>query len=171
MKTPFCLLLTVLLFALCGCGKDPLNELPPATQTGANTFGCKVNGVTYKCSGHWDFKNFLTLEGVCGNYANGEFAIYALTKNPHNNIAIKFNCKENTPGIYRENIRYHTSHTEENSDSYIEITRFDKSVIAGRFQMKIKSIVQEYDSEGVFISTHEEVDTITEGRFDIKRDN
>ncbi len=32
---------------LLGCKKndpDPLSQLPPATQTGANTFGCLVNG-------------------------------------------------------------------------------------------------------------------------------
>ena len=154
-------MLTVLLFALCGCGKDPLNELPPATQTGANTFGCKVNGVTYKCSGHWDFKNFLTLEGVCGNYANGEFAIYALIYDPHYKITFKFNCIKNTIGVYREDIRLGSGgELVDGFDSKIIVTRFDDSVISGTFQMK-------FQFDGNENRSYE----YTEGRFDIKLKN
>lgn len=31
--------------------RDPADQLPPATQTGANTFGCLVNGQPYTPSG------------------------------------------------------------------------------------------------------------------------
>jgi len=37
------LLYTLFLFALCSCNKK-IDELPAPTQTGANTFGAKVNG-------------------------------------------------------------------------------------------------------------------------------
>jgi hypothetical protein len=46
--------LTLLIFSilLLGCDKDdkpsnPIDQLPPATQIGAGTFGCLVNGVPY----------------------------------------------------------------------------------------------------------------------------
>lgn len=46
--------LTLLIFSilLLACDKDdkpanPIDQLPPATQTGAGTFGCLVNGVPY----------------------------------------------------------------------------------------------------------------------------
>ena len=44
----------ILLFLICifGCEKEdkpsnPIDQLPPATQTGAGTFGCLVNGVPF----------------------------------------------------------------------------------------------------------------------------
>lgn len=42
-------LIPVLLAASCKKENNPNNDdqLPPATQTGANTFGCKVNGKVY----------------------------------------------------------------------------------------------------------------------------
>ena len=49
MKKLFLVLLTT--FASSCCNKDedktPLEQLPPATQTGAGTFGCLVNGLPY----------------------------------------------------------------------------------------------------------------------------
>ena len=50
------LLFLLLLFVACGCVKDDSDELPPITQTGANTFACVYDGVvfvpsSYKSSG------------------------------------------------------------------------------------------------------------------------
>ena len=48
MKTKILIFLTIL--SLVGCSKDdttppePALLLPPETQTGANTFGCLING-------------------------------------------------------------------------------------------------------------------------------
>ena len=39
------------------------NELPPATQTGANTFGCKINGVNWIANGSNDIFNPQALWG------------------------------------------------------------------------------------------------------------
>lgn len=52
----FCLLsLSVLLLTSAKCRKDknnnPIDQLPPETQTGANTFGCLVNGEVFKPGG------------------------------------------------------------------------------------------------------------------------
>jgi hypothetical protein len=47
---PFLLLLLSLTLLAPSCKKQPLDQLsllPPATQTGANTFGCLVNGVAF----------------------------------------------------------------------------------------------------------------------------
>jgi hypothetical protein len=43
------------IFAACKKDKnttDPADQLPPATQTGANTFGCLVNGKVYVPAGY-----------------------------------------------------------------------------------------------------------------------
>jgi hypothetical protein len=62
MKTPLLALPLVLL--LIQCHKDspnpakPEDQLPAATQTGANTFGCLVNGQPYTPKGNVGVTNF-----------------------------------------------------------------------------------------------------------------
>ncbi len=57
MKTTFktfSIAVIALSFLAAGCEKEkpaPIDQLPPATQTGANTFGCLVNGEVFKPSG------------------------------------------------------------------------------------------------------------------------
>jgi len=51
------LLLTISFFLLSSsCKKNkptnPVDQLPPETQTGANTFGCLINGEVFKPGGH-----------------------------------------------------------------------------------------------------------------------
>jgi hypothetical protein len=50
MKTTIALLLTTILITSCSNEntENPLNNLPPETQTGANTFGFIVNGQAFK---------------------------------------------------------------------------------------------------------------------------
>ena len=55
MRLPPTPLLLAALLGLSQCKKkdpDPLSQLPPATQTGANTFGCLVNGQPWLPSGN-----------------------------------------------------------------------------------------------------------------------
>ena len=58
------LLLFLTTFALSCCNKDDnpkpkteLEKLPPATQTGANTAGCLVNGVAFLPKGYFSTKS------------------------------------------------------------------------------------------------------------------
>ena len=61
MKTKLPLFLALLLLTQCSKCKDdvtPAEQLPPATQTGANTFGCLVNGQAWTSetsTGHGSF--------------------------------------------------------------------------------------------------------------------
>ena len=63
------LLLYLCLATLTQCSKckndpapaDPASQLPPATQTGANTFGCLVNGQPYTPSGNNGRANYAVL--------------------------------------------------------------------------------------------------------------
>ncbi len=56
---------SLVLLTRCGHGKQndpaPVNQLPPATQTGANTFGCLVNGKAYIPQGNNGTPNFVLL--------------------------------------------------------------------------------------------------------------
>jgi hypothetical protein len=44
-------LFTITIAGKCRKDKTPLEQLPPETQTGANTFGCLVNGEVFKPGG------------------------------------------------------------------------------------------------------------------------
>lgn len=55
------LLLLAALLGLSQCKKhdpDPVDQLPPATQTGANTFGCLLNGQLWTPSGNNSVPNY-----------------------------------------------------------------------------------------------------------------
>ncbi|MBS1580175.1 MAG: hypothetical protein JST29_11090 [Bacteroidetes bacterium] len=48
------LIITIFAISCSSCKKstpDPVSQLPPETQTGANTFGCLINGVAFKPKG------------------------------------------------------------------------------------------------------------------------
>lgn len=73
---------TLLLAALLGlsqCKKksdpDPASQLPPATQTGANTFGCLVNGQVWTPQGNNGSANYSVVYDP--NYRTGTLNIAA----------------------------------------------------------------------------------------------
>lgn len=64
MRLPPTPLLLAALLGLSQCKKsdpDPVSQLPPATQTGANTFGCLVNGQPWLPSGNNGTPNSVAL--------------------------------------------------------------------------------------------------------------
>ena len=56
-------LLVALLLLAMGCKKNEINALPPATQTGANTFGCLVDGKAWVPDGGGLFVGIKPVEG------------------------------------------------------------------------------------------------------------
>lgn len=56
---PASLLAALLLSACTKDDPDPASQLPPATQTGANTFGCLVNGQAWTPQGYSGFSNYI----------------------------------------------------------------------------------------------------------------
>ncbi len=61
MRLPPTPLLLAALLGLSQCKKsdpDPVSQLPPATQTGANTFGCLVNGQPWTPQGNDGTSNY-----------------------------------------------------------------------------------------------------------------
>ena len=75
---PYALLLAALL-GLSQCKKKadpaPADQLPPATQTGANTFGCLLNGQPWTPNGNNGTPNLVVTYDP--NYANGSLQIKA----------------------------------------------------------------------------------------------
>ncbi|WP_125932497.1 DUF6252 family protein [Hymenobacter glacialis] len=69
-------LLLAVLLGLSQCKKDdpdPVDQLPPATQTGANTFGCLVNGQAWTPQGSDGGSNYSVYYDRA--YRNGTFNI------------------------------------------------------------------------------------------------
>ena len=54
MTTKLFIIIPLIFLLISSCKKHEDNELPPATQTGANTFGCKINGVNWVANGNND---------------------------------------------------------------------------------------------------------------------
>ncbi len=71
----------ILLSSGCRKNKNPVDQLPPETQTGANTFGCLVNGQAFKPGGaqlsggslncFYQFVNNGYYFGLSGTYQSG----------------------------------------------------------------------------------------------------
>ena len=80
------LLLYAALLTLTQCSKckndptpaDPAAQLPPATQIGANTFGCLVNGQPYTPSGYNGTSNYAVLYDQGPNGANLNILTYRI---------------------------------------------------------------------------------------------
>ncbi len=159
----FLFLLTTMLFTLFACeDKNDISNLPPATQIGANTFGCLINGELYKTSGFSPFGNNLyTIPGcnfginsdnnmvsILGRFEHGPRNLYMY------DMRIAFPYQGRKTGVYKENLTYQGFELDKDYDSKITITRFDENILSGTFQMKLTG-------NGV-------TDVITHGRFDIK---
>ncbi|MBY0478799.1 MAG: hypothetical protein K2Q24_14215 [Chitinophagaceae bacterium] len=165
-----------------GCKKNKLSELeklPPATQTGAKTFGCLVNGKAWiPAKEDWFSTSALRFYYYTDN--GGQFAINAEYQNsPQNrNEAVVMGCdsilskniyvlKNNSTNIarvlFRNTKNFSTCRSVSSMDNdaettgIIKITKLDliNGIVSGTFEFTIKK-------PGC------ETITITHGRFDAK---
>ncbi|MFY0483896.1 DUF6252 family protein [Flavobacterium sp. PLA-1-15] len=180
MKKTILLLLLAFTFA---CDKDddkkstnPIDQLPPATQTGAQTFGCLIDGKTFVPPKFGNNAPHAFYQFVNGAYA---LSIYGSRTDSSNLKGVIIGCfdmpliqettyslKEKATnnyfgsyliggGIYGE---YNSTSIEGGT---ITITRFDpvNFIISGTFSFKAKDL-----------NTGEIIE-ITEGRFDMQYTN
>jgi len=180
MKKIIFLLLLVTLFASCNDDDDrasesyPISQLPPATQTGANTFGCLLDGEVFKpVLQNNSYQCFY-------QFADGAYYFYINANKKSENIltgisigteklqisqgqifsfnertdgkafGLLSNLNDNT-GIYQNN------YTSVQHSSELKITKLDftKNIVSGTFWFDVK------DDKGV-------VHQIREGRFDMQ---
>lgn len=166
MKKLILLLLTTFTLSCCNNEDDkpqnPIDQLPPATQTGANTFGCLINGepfVVSNTSNQTAIYQGGVLQiggGIDNSIMDKRISInisapinlntpYDLTLFP-NNLAIFVN---NGEGCY-----YDYDHT---TSGTLTITKFDQTnfIISGTFNFS----TQTNECENI---------NITNGRFDLQ---
>ena len=162
-------LLPVLLAAACTKADDdtlttPLDELPPATQVGANTFGCLIDGVPFVNQG-----GGFSVQNINASYSNNPSRLFVNAFDYSNGSE---NARIVSLRIYDPEINGSVPPTSwtcivmrdggeiEYSiilDSYnIEISRFEDNIAAGTFDMKAISSISNTDTL-----------TVTNGRFDV----
>ncbi|MFY0484113.1 hypothetical protein ACI6PS_16060 [Flavobacterium sp. PLA-1-15] len=172
MKKTFLLLLLAFTFA---CDKDddkksnnPIDQLPPATQTGAGTFGCLVNGKPFvDNSGFFNcFYQFVEREYYFGIQAEDNvsnikaIALGSLKKEIVIDEIIPLNLRVNNEfyALLDFNVLQQAGSTTEQEDGFIRFTRFttNPNIVSATFEFTVTD-----PATGI-------VYEITEGRFDAK---
>lgn len=165
------------LFVFASC-KKAVSELPPETQTGAETFGAKVNGVIWGPQGFGGFPGDM-LEGSYTGPSSVMIKARNFRQSPKESEFEIFLHNITGPGTYQLNTdvtrpnltasygyyveREFTPKNEwQTSSSYtgtVTITRFDtvEGILSGTFQFNAINL---YNSPAPI--------TVTEGRFDLK---
>lgn len=173
------LLATFLILLITGCKKD---NLPTETATGANTFGCKVNGVVYTPSGGDASIGWYPVQGGWFLDVDNNRGLYISTVSGNTKFIDLYIKILSTPGIY--NLNYNTTprpiaYRCENygyystKDSNGNYSRFVTNVTYTGW-INVKQIL----AGGIIAGTFEftaynqqtgETVTVTDGRFDVKR--
>jgi hypothetical protein len=165
--------LTLLIFSilLLGCDKDdkltnPIDQLPPATQIGAGTFGCLVNGVPYvDSSGFFNcFYQLVDGEYYFGIGSNNEQAgltqiIIGSNKSPIvTNTIIELD--ENTDMHFYGEIK-----VKNLSGDYVTTNQADGTLIFTKFDINCQVVSGTFEFNIQIPSTGQTI-RITKGRFD-----
>lgn len=185
MKNPFdnlsfrrgyviCLMITAMLFNSCdkndddSGSQDPVSQLPAATMTGENTFGCLINGKPFVVtnssnqvafyqggglfiSGQKDLEGFLNTISI----TIGESEIGSMIVEGNTYI---LNSNTNPKGEHYTEILNCIYTTDSNAEGSIQITNFDEVnfIVSGTFHFESVS----NDCSGTI--------SITDGRFDLQ---
>lgn len=167
------------IFASCKKEKTEEEQLPPITQTGANIFGCLINGKIYTPKGiEQNTSNFRVF--VDPNFNNGNIDVRVFRKDGDTNLKLNFGSDSaKTVGYYEINKRNDFSFRIFNINSgnllcetpysfgmlsskngFIKITRYDlpNGIISGEFEFH-------FSNPGCAIG---DPIHITQGRFDKK---
>ena len=174
-------LLSILMFAsiFIACNKEdnpkptnPIDQLPPATQIGANTFGCLLDGEVFKPD------NLPNRTNCFYQFLNGEYYFYVSAQKKLANddlitLALKTQKKQifqnenyslfedkvgKISGNYLKNLDFYS--TSISYSGQLKITKLDKInfIVSGTFWFDVK------DNLGV-------VHQIRKGRFDMEYTN
>jgi hypothetical protein len=174
MKNYTFFLVTLLLFCCCNNNDDdgstdPIDQLPPATQIGANTFGCLLDGEPFIPGGGTnpldcvyqlvDGEYFFALQG---NKRDGDFNLIAITLST-NAMEIEegstYILMDNIPNSAFGGYFFNTDfiYTDNNHIGEMTITKLDviNQIVSGTFFFDI-------------IDQNGELRQIREGRFDMQ---
>jgi hypothetical protein len=160
--------IALLLFSAANCEKENPTALPPETQTGANTFGCYVNGKLFVAQSGYGYFGEPYLYGWYSKKDDCCLDIIANSKNGRLRLSA-FKIEEETKNTlsvaqykyWEKNIWYGGHMIDE-----IYITRFDtiNKIVCGTFSCKLRIDDDQNNN------TNDSIINIRDGRFDIKLD-
>jgi len=172
MKHLLLILFSSLLLINCKKPETPIAEidkLPPATHTGANTFGCLLDGQAFIPAGgtnpidcEYQFVNggyYFALQGNKRDSANNSLFLALSTKNvqifANQTYILKENIEGNAYGTYGFSAIF--SRTNSIQTGELKITKLDtqNQIVSGTFWFDVK------DHNGV-------IHQIRDGRFDMQ---
>jgi hypothetical protein len=172
MKKLILLLFATLLLSCCNKDDNPLrtnpvDQLPPTTQTGANTFGCLLDGEVFKpgltnnsldCV-YQNINNeyYFSLQGNRRDANNNIILIGLSTKakqiEQNNSYQLNENIDGNAYGTYFFNLDFSSTTSTEVGELKITKLDFINNIVAGTFWYDVK------DNQGV-------IHQFRDGRFD-----
>ncbi|WP_306013149.1 MULTISPECIES: hypothetical protein [unclassified Allomuricauda] len=166
-------LIALYILALSGCSqdeapKDPVDSLPPITQTGENTFACLINGKPFFSSkerrASYTVANGAYTFGVYGSRRDEiglrTVSLQGIDVDPlkEGTYTLKSEISGNFSGLYGIDggLTLDTGTTDANP-GLLTITRFDlvEFIVSGTFEFTVED-----DSGNLY--------EITDGRFDLK---
>jgi hypothetical protein len=177
MKISYTFYFIIITAVLFSCKKE-VTELPPATQSGANTFGCKIDGQFWVPAGFGIVPTAPKLEArIAGGdlYINArnfsssptesEFEFYIKDLTVHGNGNYVLNAVATYPTDHSSSYVYyvHRQITPDNewitSSGTVTITKIDSvnHFVSGTFEFQAVSL---YNAAQTI--------NVTEGRFDVK---
>ena len=188
MSLRICLCVTLLAFASCkSCKKDvdPTSQLPAATQTGANTFGCVINGQAWVPNGRSTVPVIRPINGgyisesfyrpkYCVNirtYASGVDAMYLYVKSVTKPGRYPLSFDTDTDIIYAQTQNYGLytisgATTNDPDYAYITTSQYTGYVDFVVADTASKRLAGTFEFEGIDFPSGKKM-KITGGRFDI----
>ena len=169
----FCLLLSV----LAACKKE-VKDLPPATQTGANTFGAKVDGALWVPQGFGSIPASNILESQL--FSNGNLRIRArnFSSSPNETEFDMLVAGITGPGVYMLNnnvsypsllasFGYYVKRKLTPEDEWLTSATTTGSVTITRFDPANRIVSGTFEFNAASIYTPSKILAVTEGRFDL----
>ena len=171
------LIIVILLTTLLSCSKKddptltPLEQLPPATKTGANTAGCLVNGEAFLPKGHFSTGNL-----TC--YYINQMVFSLLISERENNIAKSIYVESNNEELEVDKI-YNLNMRRSSDSKFGEF--FESNVVNDNYsttpEITGELVITHHDYDNAIISGTFWFDAINnagekievrEGRFDME---
>jgi hypothetical protein len=164
------LILLVSLSSCNSCEEEEWTTLPPETQTGANTFGCYVNGEPFVKDGRLSpgqtkpyAAEYIRQQNLLIVYSTSKLGlIYISVNNPQERVASTISSAS---FLSNTKLTKCTTYYGENIGK-ITITKFDtiNNIASGNFALTLNCEL--YHNPG----TPDSILSVTDGRFDIKLD-
>ena len=172
MKRKILGLLLIVAIAIGACKKNNNDGLTPETQTGANTFSCKINGEIFvpqqalfgpaplsAIIDDFNGEKILRIDVYSGDEIAKRFNINIKHFEGSKRYSMNYSISDTyAQYIYRYNLPNKTIYSsKQTNNGFVNITKYDGKIVSGTFEFLLNN-----ESDGA------EIARVTFGRFDIQ---